>query len=216
MTKNSFVLQTRLNGVVAKLSDKQAGVLFKSILEYAENGVLVNFEDSAVGIAFEFVRQDLDYTAKKYAETCAKRAESGKRGGLAKLANASKCYQKQAKPSKAYHNDNDVDNDNDINNIFLKEKEKIKEKEKLSRFIKPTVAEISSYCLSRSNGIDAQAFYDFYESKGWKVGTTPMKNWQAAVNTWERRKKQEVGNGTDYNRQPESGKYVGFGRKIGD
>ena len=79
MTKNSFVLQTRLNAVVAKLSDKQAGVLFKSILNYAENGAVANFEDNAVTIAFEFVRQDIDYSAKKYAETCAKRAESGKR-----------------------------------------------------------------------------------------------------------------------------------------
>lgn len=114
MTKNSFVLQTRLNAVVAKLSDKQAGVLFKGILNYAENGTVANFEDSAVVIAFEFVRQDLDYTAKKYAETCARRAESGKLGGLAKLANASKCYQKQANASKAKHNDNEDDNDNDI------------------------------------------------------------------------------------------------------
>ena len=114
MTKNSFVLQTRLNAVVAKLSDKQAGVLFKSILNYAENGAVANFEDNAVTIAFEFVRQDIDYSAKKYAETCAKRAESGKKGGLAKQANASKCYQTQAKPSKPYHNDVDVDNDVDI------------------------------------------------------------------------------------------------------
>lgn len=115
MTKNSFVLQTRLNSVVSKLSDKQAGALFKGILNYAENGTVANFEDGAVIIAFEFVRQDLDYTAKKYAETCARRAESGKLGGLAKVANASKCYQKQANASKAKHNDNDVDNDTDIN-----------------------------------------------------------------------------------------------------
>lgn len=217
MTKNSFVLQARLNGVVAKLSDKQAGVLFKGILNYAENGAVANFEDSAVTVAFEFVRQDLDYTAKKYAETCARRAESGKLGGLAKVANASKCYQKQANASKAKHNDNDVDNDvdndRDINISFQKEKST---KEKVSRFIKPYVEEIRSYCESRKNGIDAQAFFDFYESKGWKVGNTPMKNWQAAVNTWERRKNQGGANeGTDYNRQPELGKYEGFGRKIG-
>lgn len=216
MTKNSFVLQTRLNAVVAKLSDKQAGVLFKSILNYAENGAVANFEDNAVTIAFEFVRQDIDYAAKKYAETCAKRAESGKKGGLAKQANASKCYQTQAKPSKPYHNDvdvdNDVDNERDINISLKKEKEK---KEKISRFIKPTVAEIRSFCESRNNGIDAQAFFDFYESKGWKVGNTPMKNWQAAVSTWERRRKEQGGqSGTDYNRQPELGKYAGFGRRI--
>ena len=220
MTKNSFVLQTRLKAVVAKLSDKQAGVLLKSILDYADDGTVANLDDGMVAVVFEMVKQDLDYTAKKYAETCARRAESGKLGGLANaskskqmLANASKCYQKQAKDSKAKHNDNDVDVDNesDINISFQKES-----KEKVSRFIKPTVEEIRSYCESRKNGIDANVFFDFYESKGWKVGNSPMKNWQAAVNTWERRKKQEATNGTDYNKQPESDKYVGFGRKIGD
>lgn len=121
MTKNSFVLQARLNGIVAKLSDKQAGVLFKGILDYAENGAVANFEDNAVTVAFEFVRQDLDYAAKKYAETCARRAESGKKGGLANasknkqmVANASKCYQMQAKDSKAKHIDTDVDVDTDV------------------------------------------------------------------------------------------------------
>lgn len=122
MTKNSFVLQTRLNEVVAKLSDKQAGVLFKGILNYAANGTAVNFEDSAVTIAFEFVRQDIDYTAKKYAETCAKRAESGKLGGRPKKANESKkskCFFEKANESKRKHNDNEYEYDNDINKNIL-------------------------------------------------------------------------------------------------
>ena len=119
MTKNSFILQTRLNAVVAKLSDKQAGVLFKGILDYAENGTIANFDDNAVIIAFEFVRQDIDYTTQKYAETCAKRAESGRLGGRPKKANESKkskCFFEKANESKRKHNDNDndVDNDNDI------------------------------------------------------------------------------------------------------
>ena len=82
--KNSFVLQTRLNAVVAKLSDKQAGVLFKSILNYAENGTAVSFEDSAVDIAFEFVRQDIDYSAAKYEQICKRNADNGKLGGRPK------------------------------------------------------------------------------------------------------------------------------------
>lgn len=125
--KNSFVLQTRLKAVVAKLSDKQAGVLLKSIFEYAENGTPANLEDGMVAVVFEMVRQDLDYAAKKYAETCAKRAESGKLGGLAKLANATKCYKTQAKCSKAKHIDIDVDIE--VDKSTLKEKE-VKEKEK--------------------------------------------------------------------------------------
>ena len=55
---------------------------------------------------------------------------------------------------------------------------------------KPSVNEIKDYCLERNNGIDAEQFFDFYESKGWIVGKTKMKNWQAAVRTWEKRKQQ--------------------------
>ena len=53
---------------------------------------------------------------------------------------------------------------------------------------KPTVAEIKQYCLERNNGIDAEQFFDFYESKNWYVGKNKMKNWQAAIRTWEKRK----------------------------
>ena len=125
MRKNSFVLQTRLNGIVSKLSDKQAGVLFKGILDYAENGAVANFEDNAVTVAFEFVRQDIDYTAKKYAETCAKNADNGKLGGRPKNRTVIKKpngYLKNPKKPKGYfenHNDNDVDNDDDIKTTTL-------------------------------------------------------------------------------------------------
>ena len=63
------------------------------------------------------------------------------------------------------------------------------------RFKKPTNWEIKIYCEQRENNIDAETFYDFYESKDWKVGKTKMKDWKACVRTWERRevKKQTMG-----------------------
>lgn len=54
-------------------------------------------------------------------------------------------------------------------------------------FKKPTVEEILSYCVERNNNIDAETFYDFYESKDWKIGKTKMKCWKACVRTWEKR-----------------------------
>nr|DAO62642.1 MAG TPA: replisome organizer protein [Caudoviricetes sp.] len=78
-----------------------------------------------------------------------------------------------------------------------KEKEKEKEKDreidssastttKRKRFEKPTLSEIKEYCIERNNNVDAQHFYYYYESNGWKVGKNSMKNWQAAVRTWEK------------------------------
>lgn len=58
--------------------------------------------------------------------------------------------------------------------------------QKKPTFIKPSLEEIEEYCRERNNQVDAQKFYDFYTSNGWKVGKNPMKDWRAAVRTWER------------------------------
>ena len=54
-------------------------------------------------------------------------------------------------------------------------------------FVAPSVEEVSVYCKERNNGIDPQSFIDFYDSKGWMIGKNHMKDWKAAVRTWERR-----------------------------
>lgn len=59
------------------------------------------------------------------------------------------------------------------------------------RFIKPSVNDIADYCNNNNYNIDAERFYDYYESKGWKVGKAPMKDWKAAVRMWSRNNKQE-------------------------
>jgi DNA-binding transcriptional regulator YiaG len=59
------------------------------------------------------------------------------------------------------------------------------------RFKKPTIDEIVLYCVERNSNIQAVEFYDFYESKGWKVGKNKMKDWKAAVRNWERRDKKK-------------------------
>ena len=54
-------------------------------------------------------------------------------------------------------------------------------------FTPPSIDEVSAYCTERNNGIDPQHFVDFYEAKGWMVGKNKMKDWKAAVRTWEGR-----------------------------
>ena len=58
------------------------------------------------------------------------------------------------------------------------------------QFIKPTIEEVKSYCLERKNNVSPQKWYDHYTSNGWKVGRNSMKDWKAAVRTWERSEKQ--------------------------
>ena len=58
---------------------------------------------------------------------------------------------------------------------------------KKALFKKPKLDEVKNYCILRKNNIDAEAFIDFYESKNFMIGKNKMKDWKAAVRTWERR-----------------------------
>lgn len=71
------------------------------------------------------------------------------------------------------------------NNIEYKNIDKEREYKAKAHFEKPTVAEVSAYCKERNNNINAEEFVAFYESKGWMIGKNPMKDWKAAVITWE-------------------------------
>lgn len=66
------------------------------------------------------------------------------------------------------------------------------------KFIKPTLEEVQQYCLERKNKIDAEKFIDYYESNGWKVGRNSMKDWKAAIRTWESNAKEKQTNVKSY------------------
>lgn len=75
-----------------------------------------------------------------------------------------------------------------------------KEKKTRSRFSPPTLEEVKTYCLERGNNVDPERFINYYTSNGWKVGKNPMKDWKAAVRTWERDDKPKKGksDGSEY------------------
>ena len=63
--------------------------------------------------------------------------------------------------------------------------------------------EVRAYCDERGNTVDPEAFVAFYASKGWKIGSTPMKDWKAAVVTWEKREAARPAQQRGGYRQPE-------------
>lgn len=71
-----------------------------------------------------------------------------------------------------------------------KEPPKGGKKESAKRFHPPTIEEVREYASEHGYNVDAARFIDFYESKGWKVGTSPMKDWKAAVRNWARSERQ--------------------------
>ena len=90
--------------------------------------------------------------------------------------------------------DNPLDSRTDTNKNVKNDNNDKNVKNNIKRFVKPTFEEVDAYCCQRNNSVDAQAFIDFYESKGWKVGNTPMKDWKAAVRTWERGNQRSANN----------------------
>jgi hypothetical protein len=68
-----------------------------------------------------------------------------------------------------------------------KEKEKSKSREEEPKsYVRPTLNDVSDYCITRQNQVDPAKWLDYYTSNGWRVGRNPMKDWRAAVRTWER------------------------------
>lgn len=74
------------------------------------------------------------------------------------------------------------------------------------RFTPPSLDEVKDYCKERGNKVDAERWFDYYTSNGWKVGKNTMKDWKAAVRTWERSGDRSGNNETTGDTQ-QSGKY---------
>ena len=179
--KDSFVLYTKYLDNIQALSMEQRGMLFTSLMLYV-SGQEPEEMDPVTAMAFSFIKSQMDKDIEKYNETCAKRSEAGKLGGRpkkqeeAKKANGFSENQKKQGKAKKADNEYEYEYDNDL----------LKENTKRKVFSTPTVDDVRAYCLERNNKVDPQQFVDFYESKGWMIGKNKMKDWKAAVRTWER------------------------------
>lgn len=112
---------------------------------------------------------------------------------------------------KHYTPCNEISHNNIIDNIdSIEDKSSIIVCEKKNKFIKPTVEEVQSYIQEKGFTVNAQTFIDYYTSNGWRVGKNPMKDWKAAVRTWQQKEKQNVyGNyRTNYSKKQEANNYA--------
>ena len=182
MKRESFIIYTSFYKPISKLSDEQLGRLFRALFQY-------NLEedmkaDPDIEMAFEFFKNQMDIDNNKWLEKVEKLR-----------ANARKSKSKQILPNAAKSNQIGLVNENvNVNeNVLIPPIiSPLKRVDSPKRFKKPSVEEIDSYCKDRNNSVDAEQFFDFYESKGWKVGGTPMKDWKAAVRTWEKRREVKL------------------------
>lgn len=105
-----------------------------------------------------------------------KRKASGSLGGSSRAANA-----KQT-PSKPQANAKQ-----NLSKVMKYEDRSMKTEDRSLKFIPPTAKDVADYAVAKQLTIDPNAFVDFYESKGWKVGSAKMKDWKACARNWSRR-----------------------------
>lgn len=184
---------TSFREVIEPLQDAEKGRLFDMMLFYAEEGTDPGNFAGNERFVWPAAKQIIDLTAEK-AE---KLRQNGLKGGRPVI----KDNQEEANKSK--------NNQSKANESHKEKKRNNKEKERngkeainivpLTRFVPPTEDEVALYCIERRNHVNAQKFVDYYSSNGWKVGRNPMKDWKAAVRTWEKSEITEK----DYQREME-------------
>lgn len=163
---------------VLALADAERGRLLKAVLQYATAGSAAEPCGSERGL-YLVLKSQMD-ADRLDAE---RRAEAGRKGGLAKASIAKQELASLSTPS--------LPSSPPIPplspNPTPKEKPPKGGKKKV-----PTLEDVKAYCLERNNRIDPQAFIDFYAARGWKYGQgKPIVDWKAAVRTWEHRRKAE-------------------------
>ncbi len=96
--------------------------------------------------------------------------------------------EKQAEEKTEENEEKESNKEKEVKEVRKEEEKKEEKKEKRSKekFFPPAIEEVKQYCIERKNKVDPELWYDFYESKGWMIGKNKMKDWKAAVRTWER------------------------------
>ena len=202
MDKNSFILYTDYYEQLELLSMEQRGVLLTACMMFQLGRDLPEMDDFTK-MAYLFISADMRRNNKKYEGIIEERKKAGRKGGFQKQANlanlANAKFAKQNKQSLANLADNDNENDNGNENDNEKDKENVDVNDTLPQTPSegaesegdstPTLSDVISYCSERGNAVDPEEFYDFYTSKGWLIGKTPMQDWKAAFRGWERNHK---------------------------
>ena len=208
MERESFVFYRSFYEGIKELPRDIQGEVLTAIMEYGLNGVTTENQKQITKAMFALIKPQLDANNQRF--------ENGKKGGRPKAnCNQTETKTKPKQNQNKTKPEPNVNVNDNVNDISFLEKKKQKSDVAVSdlenensespletlqvpkeqsgggrkKFTIPTPEEVQAYCDERKNGILGQQFCDFYSSKGWKIGKEPMKDWKAAVRTWEMRRK---------------------------
>ena len=128
----------------------------------------------------------------KTVKTSKERSEQGKKGG-APIGNTNALKQANSSKNKQIQTDKEKEIGKGNRKVDIEEEEDSQHytSNNDKRFIHPSVEEVRAYCTERNNNINPEYFVDYYNSNGWKVGSSSMKDWKATVRNWERNDKSK-------------------------
>lgn len=186
------------------LNDAEFGRLTRALLVYSMTGEKIALCGNERFYANRVMAQEDRFKAS-YAEISDARSEAGKAGAAVRWQNGKGSFangkNSKAIPANGKNGNTETETETETNtdtNILLSNDSKVETRAR--RFTPPTLEEVEAYVREHSASVDAQKFIDFYTSKGWMIGKNQMKDWKAAVRTWENRED------TDNSSKPTPGK----------
>lgn len=180
-----------------RLSDEEVGRMFRMLMLY-HAGRYDEMDDlgfvDAEGIAFDFIKDDIDRTEKKTEEAKETNRLNGMKGGRPKKqTEPTETEQNQTKPTETEQNPSKAkerlykDKDKDID---IKENPLKGVKEKPSRFSPPSVDDVRAYCQEHGYELDAEYFVAYYAARDWHLSNgAKCKDWKSCIITWVKRDK---------------------------
>ena len=205
MARNYAALFHEYLDEMADLTDAEFGRLARALLVYSRTGEFPALNGNERLFKRRVIMQE-DRAQENYVQVVEKNRANGQLGGRPR-----KTIETQRNPEKPTETQNNPQKPNETQKTQIEIESEIKTEintplpngnkgskaatppTREARFSPPSLAEVQAYISERGSEVDAQQFVDFYASKGWMVGKNRMKDWKAAVRTWEKRRKEEAG-----------------------
>lgn len=214
--RTSFILLLEHVHTMEELTDEEFGQFIRAYAAYVENEAEPDFTDRSMRMMWKTVKAFDEMNVQKYSSTSEARQQAGRKGAEKRWKSDSKAIDANSKNSKCHFA-------NSKNSLSVSESESESEsvykeispngdikkganapiptpENKTDRFHPPDMAEVKAY-FAEKGGTNAQAerFFTYYESNGWRVGKNPMKKWKAAASGWISRDRDQA---SGYNRKP--------------
>ena len=163
---------------VEPLNDAERGRLFTACLTYSMTGTEPDLRGNE-RFVWPTIREQIDRDTKKYSDFCKKQQENIRKRWDTTVYDGTSGIPDDTKHTK----EKEKEKENILSSPNVEDS--IARTPARKRFTPPTLAEVTAYCRERQNAVDPQRFIDYYTARGWKLNKTSMKDWKAAVRTWE-------------------------------